>query len=101
MAGTPTYAQADAVTNRSGTITAGGVAQVAISALAIRKGFSIQNNSAGDLWFSDVGTAAAVQPSIKLAPGAYYETPLNGVPRGDISIFGATTGQAFSAREWS
>lgn len=87
-------------TNRSGTITAGGVAQTLMAANAARGGFIIQNVSTGDLWFSSVGTAAASQPSIWLPAGSYYEPPETGVPITAISIFGATTGQAFTAREW-
>jgi len=87
-------------TNRSSTITSGGVAQTLMAANASRNGFLIQNVSSGDLWISSLGTAAASQPSIQLPPMAYYEPPLNGVPVAAISIYGATTGQAFSAREW-
>lgn len=88
------------VTNKSGTITSGGVAQTLAAANASRLGFWIQNQSTGDLWLSSIGTASASQPSLWLPPGAYYEFPLNGVPTTAISIFGATTGQAFAAREW-
>lgn len=87
-------------TNRSGTITAGGTAQVLMGANALRTGFWLQNASAGDLWISDVGTAAAASPCIKVVPGALYESPMTGCPTGSLSIFGATTAQAFSAREW-
>ena len=89
-----------AITDRSGTITAGGSAQVLAAANTARSGFAIQNISVNDLWISPVGTAAATQPSIWLPAGSYYEFPQGGVPGTAISIFGATTGQAFSAREW-
>lgn len=87
-------------TDKSGTITSGGAAQTLMAANTSRKGFFIQNQSAGDLWISSVGTAAATQPSLWLPPGAYYEPPVTGVPTAAISIFGATAGQAFAAREW-
>lgn len=87
-------------TNRSGTVTLGGTAQTLMAANASRQGFIVQNVSTGDLWISSLGTAAATQPSIWLPPGSYYEPPSDGVPVAAISIFGATTGQAFSAREW-
>lgn len=87
-------------TDKSGTITAGGVAQTLAASNTSRKGFWIQNVSAGDLWMSTVGTAAATQPSLWLPPGAFYEVPAHGVPTAAVSIYGATTGQAFSAREW-
>ena len=87
--------------NRSGTITTGGAAQSFAGANPGRIGHSIQNNSTGDLWFNDLGNAAALaQPSTKIPSGSLYESPITGCPGGAISIIGATTGQAFSAREW-
>ena len=88
------------LTDRSGTITTGGTAQQLMAANASRKGFSVQNLSTGDLWVRELGTAAATQPSMKLVSGAYFETPAGYGATGAISIFGATTGQAFTAREW-
>jgi|GEM_PF-1991001 len=87
-------------TDRSGTITAGGTAQQMAAANASRKGYFIQNNSTSDLWINSVTTAVLSQPSIKLPAGALYEAPANGVPVTAISIIGATTAQAFSAREY-
>lgn len=86
--------------DKSGTITSGGTAQTAIAANAARKGFFIQNQSTGDLYFNSVTTAVAASPSIKLTSGQTYEPPIYGVPSAAISIIGATTGQAFAAREW-
>ena len=88
------------LTDRSGTITSGGAAQVLAAANAARTGFLIQNVSVGDLWINSLTTAVAAQPSIWLPAGSYYEYPSTGVPLTAISIFGATTGQAFAAREW-
>lgn len=86
--------------SRSGAITTGGVAQTIAAANPQRRGFFIQNLSTGDLWFSLLGTAAAAAPSFKIVPDAIYEAPYGGVATGAISIFGATTGQAFSAVEY-
>lgn len=91
---------ATTITNRSGAITAGGTAQQLAAANTARRGFSVQNLSSGDLWISTVGTAAASAPSLWLPAGAYYEMPTGGVSSGAVSIFGATTGQAFTAYEW-
>ena len=88
------------LTNRSGTITTGGAAQQVAASNSSRIGFSLQNLSTGDLWFTTLGTAAAAQPSIKLASGAYFEAPAGYGGTGAISIYGDTTGQAFAAREW-
>jgi hypothetical protein len=93
--------------DRSGTITTGGTAQQLAPARQGRRGYSIQNQSTGDLWVRALGNreaaianAAATQPSRKIPAGAYYETPPFGAPEGPISIYGATTGQAFQAEEW-
>jgi hypothetical protein len=86
--------------DRSGTITAGVTAQDVAASLATRRGFLIQNNSVGDLWFNTLAAAIVGQPSIKIVAGGYFETPPGASPTGAISIIGATTGQAFSVREW-
>lgn len=87
--------------DRSGTITSGGNAQVIFPVTTKRRGYFIQNNSSGDLWFNDVGVSSPSQPSVRLVPGAYYSTDwTGGVTYNAISIFGSTTGQGFSAREW-
>ncbi|MEH3038222.1 MAG: hypothetical protein PGN23_17275 [Sphingomonas adhaesiva] len=98
----PVAARAVAVSyvDRSGTIASGGTAQVLAPAQATRRGFFVQNLSSGDLWISSVGTAAADQPALRIAPGQLYEAPAHGVPAGAISLFGATSGQSFAAREW-
>ena len=85
-------------TNRSGTITAGGTAQVLAPANLSRAGFWFQNVSDTDMWINELGNAAASQPSIKVPAGAMYEFPV--VPGTALSVFCATTGKAFSAREW-
>lgn len=86
------------LTDKSSTIASGGVAQILAAANKGRSGLAIYNASAGDLWISFVGTAAAAPPSIKILSGAYYETP---APFNTAcSIFGATTSQAFTAWEW-
>lgn len=87
-------------TDKSSTVTSGGAAQTLMAANTSRRGFWLQNQSSGDLWISSLGAAAATQPSMRVPPGVYYEPPPSGVPTAAISIFGATTGQAFAAREW-
>jgi hypothetical protein len=98
------WGQAVSMNNISGTITSGGVAQQLAGAFSGRHGCVVQNLSAGDLWINDIGgTAAASQPSIKVPAGAQYAcgSPGNGSATGtSMSIFGATTAQAFAGREW-
>lgn len=93
-------APAAAPVDRSGAITTGGTAQALMAANAQRVGFWVQNQSAGDLYINELGAATLLPPSIKIAAGAYYESSARGTPSSAISIVGATTAQAFSAREW-
>lgn len=88
--------------DRSGTITAGGTSQRLLEQDPSRRGWRIQNNSATDIWFNDTGASASVGGlgCFKLAPGDYYESAVGSEPEFAIYIFGATTGQAFSASEW-
>lgn len=79
------------------TITTGGTAQTGLAAMSQRKFWAIQNQSAGDLYVRDDGTAAtATDACLKIPPGAYYETP-PGYQHSDsaVPVIGATTGQAF------
>ena len=86
-------------TNRSGSITSGGVAQVAMAALSTRKAYFLQNISSEIMWGSFVGTAA---------PNTVGSFPIlpNGIIRSTqvcettaLSIYGATTGQKYTAWE--
>jgi len=86
--------------DKSGTIAAGGTAQTLAAANTSRRGFWVQNNSTGDLWINTLATAIVGQPSLVITSGSLYESPVNGCPTGLISIIGATTGQAFTAREY-
>ena len=86
-------------TNRSSTITTGGAAQVAMSALATRKAYFFQNVSSEIMWGSFTGTAA---PN---AAGSFPIQP-NGIIRSTqvcettaLSIYGATTGKVYTAWE--
>jgi hypothetical protein len=88
------------ITNRSGTITTGGASQQLMAANPQRRGMWVQNVSAGALYINGFGAAAATQPSILIPPNGLYEADAGTTPTSEIQIFGATTGQAFSAREW-
>ena len=86
-------------TNRSGSITTGGAAQTVMAALSTRKGYFFQNVSSEVMWGSWIGTAA---PS---TAGSFLISP-NGIIRNTtpcettaLSIYGATTGQKYTAWE--
>lgn len=87
-------------TERSGTITTGGTAQVAMAANAARKAWFFQNISTADLWISLVETAQANTPgSVKVAPGAVAFSSGGFVSTQALSVVGATTGQKFTLWE--
>lgn len=95
-----TRGQRGALTDRSGTITTGGSSQQLAAANASRSYLFIQNVSTGDLWVRFGAAAAASQPSIKLAAGASLVAKGDGfIPTESVNIVGATTAQAFSAKE--
>ena len=86
-------------TNRSGSITTGGAAQVAMAALSTRKGYFFQNISSEIMWGSWVGTAAPntagsfpIQPNGIIRSTQVCETTA-------LSIYGATTGKVYTAWE--
>lgn len=93
---------AGALIDGSGTIAVGGAAQEVFPANTGRQYLLIQNVSDGDLWV-DFGTDAVVsQPSIKVAAGASLEFSVGGtgvVPTAAVSIIGATSTKAFTAKE--
>jgi hypothetical protein len=90
-----------AASDGSGTIAAGGSAQLLFGGIVPSHGFLVQNNSSAALWISDVGTASAGGAGIQLAAnGGLFTTPGGYKPAGAVSLYGATTGQAFAARRW-
>lgn len=91
----------EVLTDRSGTVTLGGTAQTLMAANANRRGFLVQNNSAGPLWINELGGAAVqAQPSVQIPTGQTYVSQPNASTATAVSIVGATTAQAFTAREW-
>lgn len=104
-----------ALTDCSGTITAGTTAQAAIAAFATIHGFTIANidTSAGSgepLWISLTTTAApSTVGSIPLAAptattfantNSTYTTPVGLGSNHAVSIIGATTGHKFTCFYW-
>ncbi len=86
------------LTDKSGTITAGGTQQTLAAADTARRYLFIQNQSSGDLWFNFGTNAVVSQPSIRLQAGESFTMEGNFVDTRIISIIGATTGQAFAAK---
>ena len=91
-------------TNRSSTIAAAATAQDLMAANAARKGWRVQNQSAGDLYVRSKGAAGSTlatadQNSFKIEAGATWTEDAH-VSLYALSIIGAAAGQAFFAEEW-
>lgn len=85
------------------SIAAGGTAQQIFGSTIPADGYGVYNPDAvNDLWVSDSGTAAPnASGSIRVAAnGGWYETPVTYKPVGAPSIYGAVTGQFYTARRW-
>jgi hypothetical protein len=92
--------QSGALTNRSGTITTGGVAQTLAAINAARAYLFIQNlHATEDLWINFTTAAAATQPSIRLSAGDTFSMEGSFVSTELVSVFAATTAHPFSAKE--
>lgn len=90
------------VTSKSGSITAGGIAQDVYSdALSPRHGFEFQNTSDTDMYLA-WGTTATATTGLKVAAGAMYYRPGPDkiVPKGRMSVLCATTGKTFICNIW-
>lgn len=88
-------------TDRSGTITTGGVAQTLAAANPQRSYLRIQNLSASPLYVNFGSAASAGPGSFKiLSLGEFVLADLWGFCSVEsVSIYGATTNQQFSAKE--
>lgn len=87
------------LTDRSGTITSGGTAQTLAAANTARKYLFVENVSIGDLWINFTTTAVANQPSILIKANGSFVMEGTYISTEAVSIIGATTGQAFTAKE--
>lgn len=84
----------------SGAIAVGGTAQTLFGGIVPVNGYLVANNSSAILYVSDVGPAVAGGASLPIAAGGVFSTPTGYRPAGQVSLFGAATGQAFAARRW-
>jgi hypothetical protein len=90
-----------AVSDGSGTITAGGTAQNLFGGTTPVNGYLVQNTSNAVMWINDTGAAAtAGGSSFVINPASEIVSPPGYKPPGALSIFCATTGQTFAARKW-
>lgn len=96
------YVLGGELTDRSGSITAGGTSQEVAATNENRSYLLIQNVSSGDIWVDFDTPAVADQPSIKLIPNASIEFSASGtgfVPSGTINVLATLVGQKFVVKE--
>jgi hypothetical protein len=86
-------------TDKSGTITLGGQSQVLLAANPARVGCEVQALG-GDLWINLTTTASAGSGSFLIPAGSEYICPKPN-PTTAINLFGASTGTAFTAVEYT
>jgi hypothetical protein len=84
----------------SGSVAMGGTAQTLFGGIVPVNGFLVANNSSATLYVSDVGAASVGGASIPIGAGAVFMTPSGYRSSGPVSLYGATTAQAFAARRW-
>ena len=88
-----------------GTATDIGATMVANTATTIaaintsRRGFAIQNQTAGNCYLSGTATATADYHSLVIAAGAYYESKDSHVGTGALSVICASAGGLYG-RQW-
>lgn len=87
------------LTDGSGTIASGGASQQIFAANSSRKYFFFENVSSGDLWINFTTAAAVTQPSIKVKADGSFVMEASFVSTEAINVIGATTGQAFVAKQ--
>ena len=83
-------------------LAVGGTAQTLFGGATPPNGWKIANpDPAEDLWVSDSGTAAPNgQGSYRIPAGGIVTTEPNERPVGPVSVYGASTGHAITARSW-
>ena len=64
-----------------------------------RRYILVQNISAGDLWINFTIAAVQSQPSLKIESGAGFVMESDFISTELVSVIGATTGQAWVAKE--
>jgi len=98
---TPAASTAFTATDKSGTVTSGGTAQNAIASNTSRKDWRLSNLSNDILYITDTGTAATAANGVPVYPGQTISANSRGTSTSAISVLGATTGDAWSAVEYT
>lgn len=91
--------QSVALTDGSGTITTGGTSQQIFAANATRQYLFVQNLSTGNLYINFGAAATQGSGSILLLPNSSFVMEDQTVTNQTVNIIGATTAQAFTAKQ--
>lgn len=90
----------DKLADRSGTVAAGAVSQLLMARNSDRFYFFFQNLSLGDLWLNHTSSAQiGVAGNIRVGPCAVFALEGSYVSAEPWYVIGATSGQAFTAKE--
>ena len=89
------------MTDRSGTITAGGTSQTLAAVNATRQRIIVQNpcNATESLYINFTGAATTNGTSIELAACGSYDSGPGPVSTQSVTVIAATTGHAFMSKE--
>jgi hypothetical protein len=87
-------------TDRGAVVTTAATAQQLMASNTARRGFAIQNQSAGACYISGTATATQDFHSLRIDAGAFYETPPTHTGTGAVSIICAVASASVYAREW-
>jgi len=103
VSGSPTTVTATpshgTLVDKSGTITTGGTSQV-LSTAKSRSYLIVENTSSALLYINFTSAASAGTGSIALQPYSSFTQEGSFVTSEAVNIFGATTGQTFTAKEF-
>lgn len=83
-------------TDRSGSVTTGGTAQLIAAVNTNRRGLTFQNTSDTEMRVTENGSAATATTGYLVASGGRISVSTNRA----ISMFCAATGKTFAATEW-
>jgi len=87
------------LTDRSGTIATGGVAQTVCAANGSRQYLLFENVSDADLWINFTTTAVLNEPSFRIVSKGSLVMESSFITTEALSVIGANTGQAYTCKE--
>lgn len=90
---------ASTLTDCSGSIASGGVAQTMVASNASRKYLFIQNTSDTTMWINFTTAAVTTQPSISITAGSSFVMEANFISTELVSVIGSTTAKIYTCKQ--